>query len=347
MIASAFFPALLALLPATLASPVPQVKTTGTTKVKQVISQDFADPSLFQDYNDWWAFSTNNHKTLGKPNAIGSQSLINVQVAHSTDNLNSWTVTGQDALPTVGAWVHAQGAAVWAPNVVKNAQGQYVLHYSAAYGGDPSKHCVGAAVASKPQGPYTPQPQPIACNLAVGGAIDSSAFHDADGSYWLVYKVDGNSIGHGGSCGNTVQPIVPTPIMLQRLQSDGYTPVGAPTQLLDRSDGDGPLIEAPSLARTSDGKYVLFFSSNCFATDNYDVSYAFADKITGPYVKRGPMMVTGTDGLYSPGGAHVAHDGVHMVFHAGDVGPQNLGYRAMYQTTISIDTSRQVVSSTV
>ena len=29
-------------------------------------------------------------------------------------------------------------------------------------------------------------------------------------SVWVLWKVDGNSIGHGGECNNQVEPIVPT-----------------------------------------------------------------------------------------------------------------------------------------
>ncbi|KAL1297528.1 hypothetical protein AAFC00_006100 [Neodothiora populina] len=344
--------ALLALLPAAgFALPTQfdaKVKTTGSTHIKFAISQDFADPSLLQDGSQWYAFASNNHKTLGNPAASGSDRLINVQVARSPD-FNSWTVTGSDALPVVGAWADpnagSQGAAVWAPSVIQNANGQFVLHYSAAVRGDTSKHCIGAATANNPAGPYTPRATPLACPLDQGGAIDSSAFKDVDGTYYVTYKVDGNSIGHGGSCGNTVAPIAPTPIMLRKLASDALTPVGGPIEMIDRSQLDGPLVEAPSLVRTSSGKYVLFFSSNCFASSNYDVTYAFADRITGPYVKRGPMLMTGTDNLYSPGGADVAADGVHVAFHAGNVGPNNANWRSMYTMSITIDDVRQVVSS--
>ncbi|KAI4723398.1 Arabinanase/levansucrase/invertase [Aureobasidium sp. EXF-10727] len=341
MVGSIATSVLLGLLPLAIAAPM---KTTGSSNPTQVISVDFADPDLLQVGTQWWAFASNNHKTIAK---VGG-SLINVQVAQSSD-FNSWSVTGADALPTVGAWVDPnagnQGAAVWAPSVSKGKKGQYIMTYSAAVKGSPGKHCVGAAVATQPQGPYTPQATPLVCPLDQGGAIDSDNFMDIDGTQYVVYKVDGNAIGHGGVCGNTVAPIVNTPIMLQKLADDGITPVGSPVKLLDRGDLDGPLIEAPSLMRTSNGKYVLFFSSNCFATSNYDVTYAFADNINGPYVKAGPMMVTGTDGLYSPGGQSVAADGKHMMFHAGDVGPANMGWRAAYTQIITVDTARQVVSS--
>lgn len=158
---------LLGFLPAAIAAPV---KTTGSTNPTQVISVDFADPDLLQVGSDWWAFASNNHKTIAK---VGG-SLINVQVAYSPD-FNTWSVTGSDALPTVGAWVDPnagnQGAAVWAPSVSKNKSGKYVMTYSAAVKGNPGKHCVGAAVATKPQGPYTPQATPLVCPLSQGSTL--------------------------------------------------------------------------------------------------------------------------------------------------------------------------------
>ncbi|GAB7340566.1 hypothetical protein MBLNU457_6980t1 [Dothideomycetes sp. NU457] len=327
------------------------VSTTGTTHPKVAIQQDFADPSTYKSGNTWYAFASNNHKAYlgGNSSSVGYNHLINIQVATSSD-FSSWTVTGQDALPTVGAWANPnagnQGAAVWAPDVIQNAAGQYVMTYSAASNSDSSKHCIGLATSSSPSGPYTPQANSIACPLSQGGAIDSSFFKDTDGTIYMVYKIDGNSIGHGGSCNNGVSPQVPTPIMLQQLASDAMTPVGSPVQILDRSALDGPLIEAPALTKTSAGKYVLFFSSNCFASSQYDISYAFAESsITGPYTKRGPMMITGTNGLYSPGAADVAADGTHMVFHAGDVGPNNMWARYMYTQSITINNGAEVVSS--
>ena len=51
----------------------------------------------------WYAFSTNSG---GK----------HVPVANSADFV-TWTLTGQDALPTVGAW--STGTNVWAPDVIQ------------------------------------------------------------------------------------------------------------------------------------------------------------------------------------------------------------------------------------
>jgi beta-xylosidase len=223
-----------------------------------------------------------------------------------------------------------------------------VLYFSAAVAAYPAHHCVGVATSNSVTGPYTAQNLPLVCPDPIGtgayvnsiipstgqqgGAIDPSGFRDKDGTLYVVYKVDGNSIGNGGSCGNSVAPVRSTPIMLVAVEQDGFTPRGSVMQILDRDNNDGPLIEAPSLAITSNGQYALFFSSNCYSTSLYDVTWAAASSITGPYTKHGPMLVTGTNNLYSPGGASLAQDGVHMVFHAGDA---NTNSRYMYTTTIS------------
>ncbi|CRK23815.1 hypothetical protein BN1708_018068, partial [Verticillium longisporum] len=49
--------------------------------------------------------------------------------------------------------------------------------------------------------------------------------------------------------------------MLQEVGPDGFTKIGNPVQILDRTEADGPLVEAPDIVRLEDGTYVLFFSS--------------------------------------------------------------------------------------
>lgn len=89
-------------------------------------------------------------------------------------------------------------------------------------------------------------------------------FTKAKGTLFVVYKVDGNGIGHGGNCNNGIIPIVPTPIMLQELAADGTTPVGDPIQNLDRDDGDSPLVVAPNVI-TASCVYFLFFPVTALA----------------------------------------------------------------------------------
>jgi beta-xylosidase len=255
-------------------------------------------------------------------------------------------VTTSDALPRAGLW--SSQTAIWAPDVIQlSADEGFVLYYSASSQADPRTHCIGAATSPTIMGPYTPLDYPLACPLSQGGAIDPAGFQDADGTLYVVYKVDGNNIGHGGNCNNAVKPIVPTPIMLQEMASNGVTPVGLPVQIFDRTDADGPLVEAPSLVSVSDksavggNMYVLFFSSNCYSGPYYDTSYAISKSgIAGPYVRSAkPLLQTGAGPngvLYAPGGLDIERDRMRVVFHA------NLGEKAdtrqMWTGVVRIDT---------
>lgn len=130
--------------------------------------------------------------------------------------------------------------------------------------------------------------------------------------------------------------------MLQEVDAaDGTSPIGEPIQILDRSKADGPLIEAPSLVRSRDGLYVLFFSSNCFNTELYDTSYATASSVVGPYQKSSaPLLLSGNPTpprgkLRSPGGADVSTDGTKLLFHSDRV-KGNPAIREMWSAAISI-----------
>jgi beta-xylosidase len=180
-------------------------------------------------------------------------------------------------------------------------------------------HCIGVSVSEgeDPTGPFTPQDKPFACPHEYGGAIDPAPLRDVDGTLYVTYKGDGNSVGHGGNCNNGKYPVVETPIYLQKLESDGITPKGDPVVIFYNDATDGPLVEAPRLVRTSTGIYYLTFSSHCFTSPQYNVKYATATHVNGPYTRAStPLLKTGDYGLVSPGGASISEDGTKMVFHA-------------------------------
>ncbi|KAK2757720.1 hypothetical protein FQN54_004689 [Arachnomyces sp. PD_36] len=266
------------------------------------LDTDFADPGIIQTDDGFYAFATSGNG-------------VNIQVANSSD-FSSWQLLeGTDALPgPFPSWV-GESPSTWAPDVIQRGDGAFVLYFSASAAEDTSKHCLGAAVSTSITGPYTPEESPIACPLDEGGAIDGDGFSD-DGTLYITYKVDGNSLNGDGTTH-------PTPIMLQLLGSDGVTPDGDPVQLLDRDEVDGPLIEAPSLMKSGD-TYYLTFSSNMYDSLSYDVSYATSSSITGPFEKAqapdAPLIVSGDESdvgtLGGPGGADFLQDGSRISFHA-------------------------------
>lgn len=222
-----------------------------------------------------------------------------------------------------------------------------MLYYSVSMAQSPGQHCVAAATASNPAGPFSPVQTPLFCDLTVGGAIDADGFNDpSTHRQYVIYKVDGNSVGNGGECANTVNPIAPTPLVLQEVSpDDGHSFIGQATTVLLNDPTDGPNIEAPTLTYdASSGTYILLYSSRCFTTAPYNIRYATSKSIYGPYTKQ-PNSFLSTGGtsasVYIPGGIDVTKDGKLAVFH-GDV---NMGWfkndgskrvRAMYAIDLSV-----------
>lgn len=251
-------------------------------------------------------------------------------MAHSPD-WKKWTFRkGVDAMPTLAAWVDKKSPRVWAPDVNMVNDGSFIMYYTAATKAHPHIHCLGFATSRKVDGPYVDRAkEPWICPLKQGGAIDPAGYINKDGTRWVVHKIDGNAIGHGGECGNTKKPIVPTPILLQQVNGkDGHTKVGGPIEILRNIPADGPYVEAPALTFL-DGKYVLFFSPQCFAGPKYNVNYAVSNNIRGPYKRNGPLFKTGGAlKLKAPGGLDISVNGDHAVFH-GDHGKGRATYTAI------------------
>lgn len=272
--------------------------------------RNFPDPAIIRSDDGWRAYST-EITVDGKK--------VYVPMAYTRD-WKTWQFRGsKDAMPKLSPWVHKLKPKVWAPDVVSLPGGKFILYYTAALASNGAIHCLGYATSNNIEGPYVDNSaQPWICPQKQGGAIDVSGFYDRNlKTRFIVYKIDGNAIGHGGECGNTVKPIVPTPILLQQVDfNNGFRLIGSPLQILTNTPADGPYVEAPTLNYMS-GKYVLFYSPQCYTTPKYDVSYAIADKITGPYRRAGSLFKTGGPlGFQAPGGLDVAINGDHAVWHA-------------------------------
>ncbi|KAK5083251.1 hypothetical protein LTR70_007967 [Exophiala xenobiotica] len=287
-----------------------QYNTTYGT-IQPVLSVDFADPSIIEVNGNWFAFATsgNGH---------------NIQVAVSPGFTNhEWRLMNEtDVLPDPGRWA-INDQRVWAPDVIQTEDGRWVMYYAAPALNDSSKHCVGAATSTSIVGPYSPSDEPLACPLEEGGAIDAAGFLDPkSGNLYVVYKIDGNTMNAGGGpCNGNPGPdgyLHPTPIMLQQVsKADGISKIGDPIQILDRSDADGPLVEAPSLFYNNEfSLYFLTFSSNCYSTDLYDIGFAYSTCLDTEFVKsKYPLMTTQSIGVFGPGGADMTDDGKYALYH--------------------------------
>ena len=284
---------------------------------------NFPDPSVIRVPTGWHIFATNAWSTPSGESVPAPRAkppgakIIHVQRAFTSDWKTFKFSPGVDALPILPSWAVQVNPRVWAPDVTRLDDGTFVMYYSVAVKSHPNLHCLSYATAKTITDPFIDNSSaPFICPLAHGGAIDIAGYTDEGRTVnrYIVYKIDGNAIGHGGACGNTVAPIVPTPIMLQRVGADGVTLLGNPIEILTNTPFDGPYVEAPTLT-DMDGKYVLFFSSKCYTSVGYDVQYAIADKITGPYRRSGTLFKTGVNGMTAPGSMDIAINGERAIWH--------------------------------
>ena len=266
-----------------------------------VIDSNFPDPALLNDRGTYYAYCTNSGGHM--------------PVRKSTD-LQIWAPL-PDAMPTLPAW--AKPGRTWAPEVTMIKHDKRYVAYFAAWDRATDKQAIGVAVATRPEGPFIPVDEPLIEQAEIGGAIDPCCYVDTDGARYLIWKNDGNSMGHD------------TWLWIQRLSADNTQHEGSPTKLIKQDQHwEGPIVEAPCLWRHSD-KYYLFYSAGFYADCSYSMGYAVSTSLLGPYVKPSTSpWVASTPGECGPGGQDVesGDDGTTwMAYHSWVKGPGT--YRGM------------------
>src|SRR4051794_40627854 len=256
---------LLMALPAAAATPLPD----------PLFAPDFPDPSLLKVGATTYAFGTNGRSG-------------NVQVIRSAD-LRTWERL-PDALPNLPVW--AAPNFTWAPSVLAREGGAYILYYTARHRST-GFQCIGRAVATKPEGPYTDElPQPFVCQMDLRGSIDPQPFVAPDGTTYLLYKSEGRT----GE---------PTRIWSQRLATDGRSVVGAPVELTKTSQPwEEPIIEGPAMVFGA-GAYWLLFAGNHWETADYAIGVARCTTPLGPCVQdgSGPLLAATPGSTFTGPGA--------------------------------------------
>lgn len=282
---------------------------------------DFPDPFVLRAGTTYYAFGTQS-------------GLTQVQTLTSTD-LRTWKA-GQDALPKLPSW--AQYGYVWGPSVLPRPEG-YVMYYATRVAAN-GRQCISRAVSVLPQGPYVDTSNgPLMCQLDRGGSIDPSPFVDADGGAWLIWKSEGTLAGE------------PTRLWSARLSTDGLSVNGTPNELLHTAlPWEQPIIEGPSLTRTPDGHYVLFYSANRWQTASYAVGWATCAGPAGPCTRGASGPLLASHGLVAgPGSPEEFTDltgGWHLAFcawTAPDVGYPK-GARRMHVAGLSFSGGRPVLA---
>lgn len=245
-----------------------------------LLDADFPDPFVARFGGAFHAYATG---VAGR----------HVQAIRSAD-LRRWSAPAE-ALPAANfpEWIDRAHPQVWAPEVM-HVGPRYVLYFNARHRTltrtetPPEgprvlqRHCLGAAISERPEGPFRGVDPPLVCAEFASGTIDAHVFRDGpDGPLYLYYKEDSNCCGPGSA------------IWVQGLSPDGLAALGPPTRLVASNDSPGReddwewrVVEAPTMVRRG-GRYHLFFTGNHFGNANYAVGVLDCASPRGPCADRG------------------------------------------------------------
>jgi beta-xylosidase len=251
-----------------------------------VLPGDYPDPSVVKMGNEYWSVGTTSNWFPAFP------------IYHSNDLVN-WKADGH-VFTKMPAWADYY---LWAPEISYD-NGKVYLYYSGHKKG--GNLCVAAAVADKPEGPYTDL-GPLMCQD--DGSIDAFSIRDEHGKLYLIWKEDGNSVGK------------PTPIWAAEMKEDRSALVGGKQELF-RADAawEKGLVEGVSIIRQNDYYYAFYAAAACCGKScNYGTGIARAKNLLGPWEKYpgNPVLSASTEWKCPGHGTPVEKDGKHYFIYHG------------------------------
>jgi beta-xylosidase len=251
-----------------------------------VLPGDHPDPSVVKIGNEYWAVGTTSNWFPAFP-------------LYVSKDLVHWTPTGH-VFTKMPDWADYY---MWAPEI-SFEKGKVYIYYTAHKRG--GNLCIAAAVADKPEGPYTDM-GPLMCQE--DGSIDAFPVRDENGKLYMIWKEDGNSVGK------------PTPIWAAEMKEDRTALVGEKKELF-RADvpWEKRLVEGVSIIRHNGYFYAFYAAAACCGKAcSYGTGIARAKSLLGPWEKYpGNPVLVGNDEWKCPGhGTPVEMDGkFYFLYHA-------------------------------
>jgi len=208
----------------------------------------------------------------------------------SSQNLTDWRDHGVVVSQIDVPWVDSSSYSMWAPDCVSK-NGKYYFYFPARAKNGGFR--IGVAVADRPGGPFTPEPEPMA---DVRG-IDPCVFLDGDGTAYLFYAA--------------------RKIFAVKLRDDMLEVDGTP-QVVENLPTQG-LIEGPFVFERK-GVYYLTYPHAANKTERLE--YAISDHPLGPYRPAGVVMDESPDGCWTNQSSIVEYQGQWLLFyHDHDLSP--------------------------
>lgn len=257
----------------------------------------------------------------GDPFVLYENGTYYMYATHDNKGISFWKGPSPDKLKYSGICYFKEDSfgceCFWAPEVVKRADGKFVMHFTARDRKDGILR-TGVAVADSPEGVFKDAFKGKAMFDIGMATIDASCFVDDDGKAYLFFVKDCST--------NIIDGIHTSQIFAAELSVDLTKLVSEPVLIAEPSQkwetkslpapcmglveefenkGENSAFlwnEAPSVIKHG-GKYFLTYSANCFDSRFYSVGCAVADSPLGKYVKydNNPIMSYIEGELSGPG----------------------------------------------
>lgn len=244
--------------------------TAAQTYTNPVLDVNFPDPTALRVGGTMYAYGTGQDASQAGPAKY-------IAMTKSTD-LRNWTPAAMVLI--LPAWATGD---TWAPHVVKDPgqASRYVMYFSAkGYRAHPdvpddADKCIGVAVSTSPDGPFTAQPAPLICGSG-GREIDPFAFYDQNESKWFLFWGSGSNV----------------PMSRRQLSTDLLTFASGSTavDVISAIPGNkySSLVEGAWVLDRGAYRY-LFMSGKhcCMGDDDYAVTVARKplSNLSGPWVR--------------------------------------------------------------
>jgi xylan 1,4-beta-xylosidase len=253
-----------------------------------VIRGDFADPSVIQVGDTYYAAGTSSNWAPGFP-------------VFKSKDLKNWEQTGS-IFPDLTSWADFY---YWAPELNYDNGKVYVYYTAHKKGGN---LCVGVASADSPEGPFKDH-GPLVCQEV--GSIDGFPIRDENNKLHLIWKEDGNSVNK------------PTPIWIQEINEERTALIGEKKELF-RNDTpwEANLVEGVSVIKNNGYFYSIYAAAGCCGPGcTYATGIARSKSLMGPWEKySGNPILAGQGDWMCPGhGTAVTYNGKnYFMYHAYD-----------------------------
>lgn len=215
----------------------------------------------------------------------------------SSENLTDWTDHGVIVSQNKVAWVDSASYSMWAPDCIER-NGKYYFYFPANKNVPDANgrkgFGVGVAIADKPEGPYTPLPEPV---KGVNG-IDPNVFIDKDGQAYLYW-----------SMGN---------IMVAKLK-DNMTELASEPQIIANLPQKG-LKEGPFLFER---KGIYYLTIPHVENNIERLEYAVGNNPMGPFKMAGVVMDESPMNCWTNHQSFVEYKGQwYLFYHHNDYSPK-------------------------